>query len=140
MVRARGAYLLVLKNEGDESIRVGRRDIYFYEGYYIYCGSAMNGLAKRIERHFLREKKLRWNIDYISARMQPIKAFGILSNEKIECWLSKELSAIFDAFDNFGASDCRCETHLYYSRTTPLRKIEEFLRRRLLNYLEFRVR
>jgi Uri superfamily endonuclease len=137
IVGARGAYLIVLRNDGDGWIRVGKREIHFRRGYYIYCGSAMNSLDKRIERHFLREKKLRWNIDYISTKMRPVKAFGILSDRRMECWLSKELSTIFDDFDDFGASDCNCRTHLYYSRTNPLEKIDEFLKERMLNYRSF---
>ena len=133
----KGAYILVLKNGEDKLLRVGKRILSFKKGYYIYCGSAMNNLEKRIGRHFAEEKKLRWNIDYISVKMQPLIAFGIPSDEKIECWLSNELSKIFRGFDEFGASDCRCRTHLYYSSSSPIKKIREFLSGKSLNYREF---
>ncbi|MBO8182980.1 MAG: GIY-YIG nuclease family protein [Archaeoglobus sp.] len=133
----KGAYVLILENQGSKLIRIGKRKLYFEKGYYIYCGSAMNNLEKRIERHFSKEKKLRWNIDYLSVKIRPITAFGIISEEKIECWLSKELSKIFDEFDEFGAADCSCKTHLFYSQSNPLKRIEQFLNERSLNY--FRV-
>ncbi|RLI82872.1 DUF123 domain-containing protein [Archaeoglobales archaeon] len=132
--RARGAYILLLRNDEDGWIWIGKRKLYFKQGYYIYCGSAMNNLKKRISRHFSYEKRLRWHIDYISIKMQPLLAFAIISEEKIECWLSKLIGKLFEAFDEFGASDCSCRTHLFYSPSNPIHKLETLLRENRLSF------
>lgn len=134
----RGVYLLVLENENASTMPIGKRKLHFDSGYYIYCGSAMNGLERRIERHFSRRKKLRWHVDYLSMKAKPIAAFAVVSEVKIECWLSIELSKIFKEFDEFGASDCSCRTHLFFSPFNPLERIEEFLKERSLDYFRFR--
>ena len=140
--KEKGAYILLLENPREKIIKIGKKTLTFKKGHYIYCGSAMNNLQKRVDRHFSSEKKLRWNIDYLSIKIQPIAAWGIISDDKIECWISKELSEIFEEFDEFGASDCKCKTHLYYSESTPFERIEEFLNEILngksLNYLRLR--
>ncbi len=128
MIEIRGGYILLLKNGMTRKIRVGKRILYFDKGYYIYCGSAMNDLEKRVSRHFSKEKKFRWHIDYISVEMQPLIAFAISSDKKIECSLSEILKEFFRGFDEFGASDCKCKTHLFYSSSDPIHQLEVLLR------------
>ncbi len=136
MIKIKGAYLLLLKNDRTKWIRVGKRRLYFNRGYYIYCGSAMNNLERRISRHFSREKRLRWHIDYISVKMHPLMAFAISSEKKIECSLSGTLERTFKGFDEFGASDCKCRTHLFYSPSDPSHQLEGLLRERRLNFIK----
>ncbi|MFB6215830.1 MAG: DUF123 domain-containing protein, partial [Candidatus Aenigmatarchaeota archaeon] len=38
----------------------------FRQGVYVYVGSAMNSVEKRLERHFSDNKKMHWHIDYFS--------------------------------------------------------------------------
>jgi Uri superfamily endonuclease len=46
----KGTYLLVMELHEDTSIMVGKhRIIHFKKGYYVYVGSALNGLEQRIQ-------------------------------------------------------------------------------------------
>ncbi len=95
---------------------------YFAAGYYVYTGSAQRGLRARIERHGRRKKVLRWHIDYLTVRGQvvEVKAFG--AGKEAECGASAEIGRLPGArlwVKGFGASDCRCEGHLYYFTSRP---------------------
>ncbi|MCX7965930.1 MAG: DNA/RNA nuclease SfsA, partial [Syntrophorhabdaceae bacterium] len=47
-----GSYLLVLKNNDDKKIKIGKLgEIFFKKGFYIYVGSAMKNLQARLNRH-----------------------------------------------------------------------------------------
>jgi hypothetical protein len=54
----KGSYLLIIRLNEEKKLKVGALGtIDFKPGYYIYVGSAMNGLIPRIRRHFKKEKK-----------------------------------------------------------------------------------
>jgi Uri superfamily endonuclease len=109
------SYVLILKNRVDREIEVGKLGmIKFSKGHYFYVGSANNGIG-RIKRHFRREKKLKWHIDYISAVFEVIGAV-ILRAE--ECEVAESFT--FEGIKGFGCSDCRCRTHLFYSPNLTL--------------------
>jgi len=106
-------YVLILRLEKGSRVRVGRLgEVKFKPGYYYYVGSAKKGNS-RICRHFRREKKMRWHIDYLSVVATPLLAY-ILNKE--ECDTAKKLSKSFEAIPGFGCSDCSCKTHLFYSK------------------------
>ena len=61
-----GVYALILKLSEDSIIEVGALGtVFFLKGYYVYIGSALNGLEKRVNRHLEKKKKLHWHIDYL---------------------------------------------------------------------------
>jgi sugar fermentation stimulation protein A len=124
----RGVYLLViyLKTTTLSVGGLGRRD--FKEGYYIYVGSAMNSLEKRIERHLSKHKKQRWHIDYLLERAEKVDAFYKETEEKIECRVARELQKKLPSIEKFGSSDCPCDSHLFYSREYPYELLEDFSR------------
>ena len=94
--QAKGSYLLILKLKRKKRLKVGALGVIdFRPGYYIYTGSAMNGLTHRIKRHFRKEKKLRWHIDYLTTAANEIFAIAVLSEERLECKLAEELSGFF---------------------------------------------
>ncbi len=111
----KGSYLLVLTLTDDSLLTVGRLGTFeFPAGFYLYIGSALNGLEGRIGRHLRRDKKLHWHIDYLTAVAQVEQVWRAGSAERLECrWATKviESGAIVPA-PGFGASDCRCPTHL----------------------------
>ena len=76
-------------------------------------GSSSN-LKNRIGRHLKNEneKKLHWHIDYI-LKYGNIKEIFI-TNDAVECEVSKDLREKFEFISGFGCSDCNCESHLYY--------------------------
>jgi Uri superfamily endonuclease len=124
----RGVYLLViyLKTTTLSIGGLGRRD--FKEGYYIYVGSAMNSLEKRIGRHLSKHKKLRWHIDYLLERAEKVDVFYKETEEKIECRVARELQKKLPSIEKFGSSDCPCDSHLFYSGEYPYELLEDFSR------------
>lgn len=118
----RGSYLLIVHINKKRRITIGRLgELDFSKGYYIYVGSAMNSLSSRIERHIRKRKKMHWHIDYLLRDADRITPVPIRSSKRLECEISTAMSAIMEqSHPGFGSSDCRCLTHLFYSRNNPL--------------------
>ena len=116
--RDSGCYFLVIENAPGKEITIGKLGTFtFPAGFYVYTGSAMNSLKKRIGRHLSINKKLHWHIDYLLAETRIIFAGFIETKERIEC----QLNSIISGFDKaaalvprFGSSDCNCKTHLFH--------------------------
>lgn len=114
-----GIYSLIIRLEKDQSIRIGRSGkINFKKGFYIYTGSALNGLKARIERHRNKNKRLFWHIDYLlSSRYAKLcEVIAIRTDKKFECKLNSIISSLPNAqpIKKFGCSDCSCRSHLIY--------------------------
>jgi len=76
-------------------------------------------LLNRVKRHLDSScnKKMHWYIDYLldCEYSDLFKIFLIPSTERLECLFSSELKDTCDKyFNNFGSSDCSCDSHLYY--------------------------
>lgn len=114
----KGTYSLIINLNKNENIKVGKlyKNLEFKKGYYVYIGSAMNSLIKRIERHLAYEKKMHWHIDYLlnnkNSNIEEI--IFCMSNKKIECKLAKIISKKGKEIPKFGSSDCYCKSHLIY--------------------------
>jgi Uri superfamily endonuclease len=121
----KGTYALIMCLERDETILVGRREHHFGGGYYVYVGSAMNNLEKRIARHKSASKRKHWHIDYFLEHAKIIGVKTIVSPERLECTVSKRVKQLADSepMKGFGSSDCRCGTHLYYFRDNPMEAV-----------------
>lgn len=129
MCKDRGSYLLVFYNDTRfvKSIgALGERE--FKKGYYVYVGSAMQGLEKRIKRHLRKTKNVRWHLDHISpALMKADKAYPIRRGDKIEEGMAQRLMEICDDFvPGFGSSDSCVDSHFFYFSDRPYRR-REFL-------------
>lgn len=123
--RDTGAYLLVLKNKKPRSVDVGRSGRFFFQkGYYVYVGSGMKNLKKRVARHLKKRKRLFWHIDYIAPSMMSVeKIYTIRRNERIESALAERMGRICTApLQGFGASDVGESSHLFYFESAPYRK------------------
>jgi Uri superfamily endonuclease len=95
-------------------IAIGNRlPVCFSGGYYIYVGSALGGVEARINRHLRDAKKKRWHIDYLLAEAPVTEVIIGETETKAECAVAQALDAQFSAVPNFGASDCRCFSHLF---------------------------
>ncbi len=125
------SYFVILRLDEDKEIEVGRLGVIeFKKGFYIYCGSAKRGFYKRLRRHFSKKKKLWWHIDYLSMEANAIEAYRCKADEHE---LSNLASKFYDWIKGFGSSDCKCYSHLYYSKNYP----EEFITEaKKLNYVE----
>jgi len=112
----RGSYCLVLEVLRDLEVEVGSLGkLPFEKGYYVYIGSAMNNLEKRVERHLRKDKRLHWHIDYLTT-LDFVKARRIYikeSSKTEECGVAKEVSKHGLPIKAFGCSDCKCVSHLY---------------------------
>ena len=124
----KGCYCLIIKLNKDTTIKIGKKlgKIDFNKGYYVYVGSAMNSLESRIKRHLSDEKKLHWHVDYLLRKAEITDVIYNESKRKIECDLSQLISLKSEGIEDFGCSDCECESHLYYfkNRTEAIETVE----------------
>lgn len=135
----KGTYILILECKKDCEIVVGSLGkINFKKGYYFYVGSAMNNIEKRISRHLRTNKKVKWHIDYItsSPNFEIIKTYIKNSDIKEECEIASIFENIFEYIKNFGSSDCRNKSHLFYSN--DINKINEVIKK--LNFIEIDIK
>ncbi len=111
----KGTYILIIKNGKDQKIPIGRLgEIDFLKNAYVYVGSAMNGIEQRIRRHLRDDKKTHWHVDYLLKNTQVIEAFYKQNNIKQECEISGEFAKNLESIQNFGCSDCKCNSHLFF--------------------------
>lgn len=111
----KGVYLLFLKNWEEKCIDVGSLgSIKFEKGVYIYCGSGMKNVLKRVERHFSTGKEIHWHIDYVLEKMDLEDYLVIPENSEYECFMAGILEEEFDGVPGFGCSDCKCDSHFFH--------------------------
>jgi len=117
-----GNYILVLELAAERCIPVGGLGtVFFRKGFYLYVGSARKNLAKRIERHLRRRKKLFWHVDYLRDRAERCTAIPIRTRQPLEHEIARALGEISGwSVPGFGCSDCACETHLFGMDVNPV--------------------
>lgn len=118
-----GVYHLLIHLPQDTTIQVGKLGSFsFPAGYYIYTGSALNGLESRIARHLRRGKCLHWHIDYLLQHGCIIDVITHRTAERLECQLNKDILSLPGCkvlVKGFGSSDCDCSSHLAYFEKMP---------------------
>ena len=114
-----GLYIAIFELSDARMIRIGKLGLFeFKPGYYLYVGSAQKNLTARIERHARHDKPLRWHLDYLSTQATMLGAILIPEDKDHECVIARELSDQYDlAIPRFGASDCRCPGHLFFTHS-----------------------
>jgi sugar fermentation stimulation protein A len=116
----RGAYLVLMNLKRDRTVKVGKLGkIRFRKGHYIYVGSAMANLSKRIERHRRLRKKMHWHLDYLRPHVEFVAGLPVLSSDDLECAMAGDLKKLAEEVADFGASDCRCRSHLFRMEGSP---------------------
>lgn len=128
-----GLYVLWLHLPGGRRLTVGALgEVDFEPGVYAYVGSAQRRRTARIRRHLLREKPLRWHIDYLRPHGEVIAISYLGGRREEECRLVEALlrgAKGRRAVPRFGASDCRCGGHLlHFPDLAPGRAEEARLR------------
>ena len=112
----KGNYVLLIKLDKSQYVPIGKLGVlYFIRGYYAYVGSALNGIEARVNRHFNPHKKHHWHIDYLLDKGIIYEVFIIPTQNKLECKIASAISREFNCISRFGAGDCRCPGHLFYS-------------------------
>ncbi|WMW26246.1 DUF123 domain-containing protein [Methanolobus sediminis] len=132
-ISEKGVYCLIFRN-GNSVLDAGSlKNIEFSKGYHVYVGSALgSGGLKRLKRHVLlsleKNKKPRWHVDYLSFshEFELISVIYAITDKQVECELAGRLESSFnDHIRGFGAGDCGCSSHLFYSKKRPLILIKD---------------
>lgn len=122
---AAGSYALLLHAGQTETLTVGALGKLTIErGTYLYVGSAFGpgGLAARLAHHLEISRRPHWHIDYLRQVTQPLAVWWTTDPRRREHDWAALLIADAQAASvspRFGASDCRCKTHLVFYRECP---------------------
>lgn len=121
-LKDKGVYIIISELPQNSVINIGSLgNIEFQKGFYVYVGSAKKGLMSRIKRHKGNVKKVYWHIDYFLKKARVIKDIAIITEEELECELSRRILSFSEGFiQDFGCSDCKCRSHLFYFKYNPL--------------------
>jgi Uri superfamily endonuclease len=110
----KGIYALIMHLTHPCQIPIGNRPpVHFSGGYYAYVGSALGGVEARVNRHLRNDKKRRWHIDYLLAEAPVTEVIVGETETRAECAVARALGAQLKPVPDFGASDCRCSSHLF---------------------------
>lgn len=115
-IALKGIYALIIQLDRDMSVAVGALgELAFKKGLYAYIGSAQSNLIHRLKRHFRREKRLFWHIDYLLNQRgaKVVKVFYKEADKSGECLLAQVISKKGTPVAGFGCSDCHCKSHLF---------------------------
>lgn len=94
-----------------------RGDLVLGAGRYVYVGSAhgAGGLAGRLAHHLAAIGRPHWHIDYLRANCR-LRGVWVTNGARTleHAWAQRvgALDVAFVPLPGFGASDCRCVTHL----------------------------
>lgn len=113
-----GTYAMLLELTRRSSVSVGALGCQrLPPGSYLYVGSARGpgGLRARLAHHRRGPARPHWHIDYLRMRAPVRWVWALASTERLECeWAGRLVRAggLEPSAARFGASDCRCPTHL----------------------------
>lgn len=130
---AHGDYVLWLALGESMPLVIGRLGAFdFPAGMYAYVGSARGpgGLAGRLKHHLTPVQRPHWHIDYLRAAARMEAVWWWAGDEPLEHRWAAALSQLSEAqviVSRFGASDCRCSSHLYCFGRMPVP--DDFARR-----------
>ena len=90
-----------------------------YRGWYLYAGSAFGpgGLGARLRRHLQTDKTKHWHIDTLVAHCALVDIWYRCASRDLEHIWAQTLLSHQDTvipLAGFGASDCRCSSHLVW--------------------------
>ena len=121
-----GTYILLMNTEAEVDVAIGAAGILrLRHGCYAYAGSAFGpgGLFARLKHHCYSDAGPRWHVDYLRGHVQISEIIISCSRERLEClWadMLDELPHSSRPLAGFGASDCHCDSHLFYLPQLPL--------------------
>lgn len=120
--RDRGAYLALFCMNRTRTIGIGKMgSVRFPRGFYIYVGSAMANLSRRMDRHRRLRKRFHWHIDWLRPHARFLETLPIRASDRLECELARSMQEISSwSVPGFGCSDCGCGSHLFGMAADPL--------------------
>jgi Uri superfamily endonuclease len=127
----KGLYFLIIFVKENFNLKVGAlNNVRFLKGIYIYVGSALgqigaSTLKNRVLRHLksANHKKIHWHIDYLlkNEKAKIVKIYLLPTNYNHECLFAQKLQKnALMSIKNFGSSDCKCESHLFYFKNNKI--------------------
>jgi Uri superfamily endonuclease len=103
----------------------------------------MRGLIPRIKRHLARDKKAKWHIDYLRQEAAVSGVIVCESKVRTECAIARALALQLREIPGFGASDCKCPSHLFFTtdenqiRSTTLAALNSLPMAKRVSQLDF---
>lgn len=128
-LKTSGTYIILLKRSASTTINIGALgEKYLQKGDYAYVGSAFGpgGLYARLKHHCLPVSRPRWHIDYLKAYTEIEEIWFSMEAKRLECLWANILNDKPESIcpiTGFGASDCRCNSHLFYFSKKPTTNI-----------------
>jgi Uri superfamily endonuclease len=120
-----GTYALIFSSCRQEPRPVGKLGtLPLKPGFYIYVGSAFGpgGLKGRIGHHRQSHLRPHWHMDYLSPFLKLSEIWYTYDPFQREHQWAKTIASTRGAsipLVGFGASDCRCKSHLYFFSARP---------------------
>ncbi|HJO03161.1 MAG TPA: GIY-YIG nuclease family protein [Acidobacteriota bacterium] len=120
-----GTYVLIFEASAGRRVRIGSLGtIDLQPGFHAYVGSARGpgGLAARLAHHRRRARRPHWHIDYLrrhTALREVWFARGLAEREHRWAGILGSSPATTIPMERFGASDCRCRSHLFGFAARP---------------------
>jgi len=120
--KTKGIYLLTIRLSRTVPWLRGTEPRRLERGWYTYVGSAMGGVAGRLARHLRTTSPRHWHVDHLLAagkirdiqiRQTRVRDTECQTAAIVRTWPGAE------PVPGFGASDCRCDTHLFRFTTRP---------------------
>lgn len=123
LFRQPGTYLFWIFLASAPKIRVGALGFQNFEpGLYVYLGSARGGLGKRLACHLKDTPRCHWHVDRLRRVGKPV-SFWVFPGVLGECLWARQLcqlEVLLPSIPRFGATGCRCPTHLFFWPSQPL--------------------
>jgi Uri superfamily endonuclease len=122
-----GTYALVLSSSIASPVRIGKLgSLQLQPGCYVYVGSAHGpgGLRARLGHHLGSSSRPHWHIDCLRAHANPEEVWYCYDPRPWEHHWAKCIGMQPGAsipLTGFGASDCACDSHLYFFKVRPSR-------------------
>ena len=120
-----GTYALVMNCSSNQPVAVGKLGrLCLRPGCYVYVGSAFGpgGLKARIAHHVKISERPHWHIDYLRPALDLSEIWFTHDSRHREHQWVEVLAGLRGAtvpISGFGASDCRCNSHLLFFDSPP---------------------
>jgi Uri superfamily endonuclease len=120
-----GTYSLILSSSIEKLVTIGQLGTLFIKpGFYVYVGSAFGpgGLKARLNHHFNHTSRPHWHLDYLRPDLSVCEIWYTYDRVRREHqWadLHAQSRGARVPLPGFGASDCRCPSHLFFYTSKP---------------------
>ena len=112
----KGSYILVIELTDEQTIALSRPpNIRFSGRYYASFVSALGTFILDKRLYSKGARRPHWHIDYLLAKASISDIILAETTERVECTIAQSLKRQLEAIPGFGASDCKCGSHLFFT-------------------------